>query len=152
MRGKDQSRSKRAFPLDNIITLMAGGDTTKIPDRLFFRIGDVGEIADVEPYVLRYWETEFPQLSPKKTSGGQRQYRRKDVEMVLAIKELLYKEGYTIAGARKTLHERFKKNRRFPPARERSAPPFEPQSTETPAVLTGIKRELNDILVMLSQR
>ena len=70
----------------------------QIPDRLFFRIGDVAEVTGVEAYVLRYWETEFPALKPKKTSNGQRQYRRKDVELVLEIKRLLYDDGYTIAG------------------------------------------------------
>ena len=75
----------------------------EIPDRMFFRIGDVSEIAGVETHVLRFWETEFPTLRPRKTSSGQRQYRRKDVETVLTIKDLLYGEGYTIAGARKAL-------------------------------------------------
>lgn len=75
----------------------------EIPDRMFFRIGDVSEIAGVETHVLRFWETEFPTLKPRKTPSGQRQYRRKDVETILTIKELLYGEKYTIAGARKAL-------------------------------------------------
>ena len=75
----------------------------EIPDRMFFRIGDVSEIAGVETHVLRFWETEFPTLKPRKTPSGQRQYRRKDVETILTIKELLYSEKYTIAGARKAL-------------------------------------------------
>lgn len=70
---------------------------------MFFKIGDVSEIAGVETHVLRFWESEFPTLRPRKTSSGQRQYRRKDVETVLAIKELLYTDGYTIAGARRVL-------------------------------------------------
>jgi DNA-binding transcriptional MerR regulator len=76
-----------------------------IPDRLFFKIGDVAELADVKPYVLRYWETEFPMISPQKSESGQRVYRRRDVETVLLIKELLYKERYSIEGARKRIRE-----------------------------------------------
>ncbi len=79
-----------------------------IPDRVFFRIGDVSQIAGVEAHVLRFWESEFPTLKPRKTSSGQRQYRRKDVETVLRIRHLLYEEGYTIAGARKALRNRRK--------------------------------------------
>ena len=79
------------------------GGTPQIPDRMFFKIGDVSEIAGVETHVLRFWESEFPTLRPRKTSSGQRQYRRKDVETVLSIKELLYQDGYTIAGARRVL-------------------------------------------------
>ena len=72
-----------------------------IPDKLFFKIGEVAEVAGVEPHVLRYWETEFPQLRPTKNRAGQRTYQRKDVETVLEIKRLLYAEKFTIAGARK---------------------------------------------------
>jgi len=74
-----------------------------IPDKLFFKIGEVSRIAGVEPYVLRYWETEFSFLKPRKNQSGQRVYLRKDVEMVLNIKTLLYEEKYTIAGVRKRL-------------------------------------------------
>src|SRR5438094_7921694 len=75
----------------------------EIPDKLFFRIGEVCEIVGVEPYVLRFWETEFPNLAPEKSKSGHRVYKRKDIEKVLRIKELLYERGYTIAGARKQL-------------------------------------------------
>jgi len=75
----------------------------EIPNKLFFKIGEVCEIAGVEPYVLRFWETEFPNLAPEKSKTGHRVYRKKDVEMVLRIKELLYDKGFTIAGARKQL-------------------------------------------------
>jgi len=71
-----------------------------IPDKLYFRIGDVATLLDVPAYVLRFWETEFPQLKPNKGGTGQRLYRKKDVEMALRIKSLLYDEGYTIPGAR----------------------------------------------------
>ena len=74
-----------------------------IPQKLFFKIGEVCELAGVQAHVLRYWETEFPMLAPQKNRAGQRTYRRKDVEMALRIKELLYDEQYTIAGAKKKL-------------------------------------------------
>ena len=74
-----------------------------IPDRLHFRIGEVCAITDIKPHVLRYWETEFPQIQPTKTSGGLRLYTRRDIELVARIKQLLYNEGYTIAGAKKAL-------------------------------------------------
>jgi DNA-binding transcriptional MerR regulator len=74
-----------------------------IPEKLFFKIGEVCELAGVQAHVLRYWETEFPMLAPQKNRAGQRTYRRRDVEMALRIKELLYDEQYTIAGAKKKL-------------------------------------------------
>jgi DNA-binding transcriptional MerR regulator len=74
-----------------------------IPDKLFFKIGEVCEIVGVQAHVLRYWETEFPMLQPQKNRAGQRTYRRKDVEMALRIRELLYDEGFTIAGAKRKL-------------------------------------------------
>ena len=77
--------------------------TNKIPNKLFFKIGEVCEITDTQPYVLRYWESEFPALAPAKNSSGQRIYRRRDIETVLRIKQLLYDEGFTIAGAKKRL-------------------------------------------------
>jgi DNA-binding transcriptional MerR regulator len=76
----------------------------EIPDKLYFRIGEVGSLLGLEPYVLRYWETEFPSLAPKKSSSGHRLYRRKDVELLLRIKYLLYEKRYTIDGARQFLH------------------------------------------------
>src|ERR1700684_34779 len=78
-------------------------ETTPIPDKPFFRIGEVSQLVGVEPYVLRYWESEFPGLSPKKSNTGQRMFRRKDVEMLLNIKQLLYDKKFTIEGARKAL-------------------------------------------------
>ena len=77
-----------------------------IPDKPYFKIGEVAELAGVEPYVLRYWESEFKTIRPDKTRSNQRMYRRKDVEAVLAIKQLLYAEGYRIDGAKKRLRER----------------------------------------------
>ena len=80
-----------------------GDATTEIPDRLYFRIGDVAKICSVEPYVLRFWETQFPALKPNKGGTGQRLYRRKEVELALRIKQLVHHEGYTLAGARQAL-------------------------------------------------
>ena len=74
-----------------------------IPEKLFFKIGEVCELAGVQAHVLRYWETEFPMLAPQKNRAGQRVYRKRDVEMALRIKELLYEDQYTIAGAKKRL-------------------------------------------------
>src|SRR5688572_32944654 len=68
-----------------------------------YKIGEVCKVADLQPYVLRYWETEFPQLSPNKSGGGQRLYTRRELDIILRIKELLYREGFTIAGAKKKL-------------------------------------------------
>jgi len=75
----------------------------EIPDKLYFRIGEVARLAGIKPYVLRFWETEFPSLGPRKSGTGHRLYRRKDVELVLEIKRLLYEKRYTIEGARKFL-------------------------------------------------
>ena len=76
---------------------------TSIPDKLFFRIGEVSEIVGVEPHVLRYWESEFKVLRPTRVGSRRRLYRRKDIELILRIKELLYDRKYTIAGAKKVL-------------------------------------------------
>lgn len=82
---------------------------TTIPDKLYFRIGEVAQLAGVEPYVLRFWETEFPQLAPKKSGSGHRLYRRKEVELVLEVKRLLYEKRYTIEGARLYFEQNKKK-------------------------------------------
>jgi DNA-binding transcriptional MerR regulator len=102
---------------------------------LFFRIGEVCDIAGIEPYVLRFWETEFPILVPEKSKAGHRVYKRKDIEMVLRIKELLYVRGYTIAGARKHL------------SRNRSVP-----AAERDKVLHHVRNELRDILTLLRRK
>src|ERR1700733_14833541 len=86
-------------------TTITTPNKVKIPDRLYFRIGDVAELIGVKPYVLRYWETEFPMISPQKSDSGQRVYRRADVETVMMIKKLLYQERYSIEGARKRIKE-----------------------------------------------
>jgi DNA-binding transcriptional MerR regulator len=103
--------------------------TPEIPDKLYFRIGDVARLCEVPAYVLRFWETEFPQLKPNKGGTGQRLYRKRDVEMALRIKSLLYDQGYTIPGARQVFKVEAK-------ARE-AVTPFEvvPNSTAAPALI-----------------
>ncbi len=123
-----------------------GQSAPEIPDRMFFRIGDVSSIAGVETHVLRFWETEFPALSPAKTAKGQRQYRRKDVETVLAIKRLLYEEGYTIPGARKALRSRERVADSPPPA-EWAEDVAERQVS--PPGLQEIRTKLQQILELL---
>ena len=83
-----------------------GAATQTANEKRLYRIGDVGRLADLKPFVLRYWETEFPMLQPMKSPGGVRLYRQEDVDMVFRIKRLLYDEGFTIAGARRHLRER----------------------------------------------
>src|ERR1700761_4586235 len=116
----------------------------RIPDKLFFRIGEVSQLVGVEPYVLRYWESEFPGLSPKKSDTGQRMFRRKDVELLLNIKHLLYDEKFTIEGARKALKTGKMSGEKQP----------EPATQEElfPAAnpLPEIRRELAAILKLLS--
>lgn len=113
-----------------------------IPDKLYFKIGEVSELLGVEPYVLRYWESEFPGLSPKKSGTGHRLYRRKDVELLLRIKHLLYEKRFTIEGARQSLHAEPKTPK--PKAVKRIQPNL---FAEDP--LPSIRRELADILRLL---
>ncbi len=87
-----------------------------IPEKIYFKIGEVCELLDVQAHVLRYWETEFPMLSPQKNKSGQRSYRRRDVEIALRIKELLYQEMFTIAGARKKLQAELREGLKSRPA------------------------------------
>ncbi len=83
---------------------MASG--SKLPDKLYFRIGEVGDITGLPTYVLRFWETEFTKINPKRTSSGQRLYRKKDVELILEIKNLLYDKKFTIQGAKQHLNSK----------------------------------------------
>jgi len=116
----------------------------EIPDKLYFKIGEVSDLLGVEPYVLRYWETEFALLSPKKSGTGHRLYRRKDVELLLRIKHLLYDRKFTIEGARQSLHEAA----RGPKARSvKSAGAQRDLFTADP--LPEIRRELAGILEIL---
>ena len=90
-----------------------GQQAVAIPEKIFFKIGEVCDIVDVQAHVLRYWETEFPMLSPQKNRSGQRSYRRRDVEIALRIKELLYDDLYTIAGAKKKLQAELRETSRL---------------------------------------
>ena len=108
----------------------------QIPNKLFFKIGEVCEITDTQPYVLRYWESEFPALAPAKNSSGQRIYRRRDIETVLRIKQLLYEEGFTIAGAKKRLEAEMsgRTDHSAAHAREHSvARPLPPRTRQPPS-------------------
>src|SRR5881409_549024 len=80
-------------------------DSPVIPDRLYFKIGDVARLLKIEPYVLRFWESQFPQLKPNKSGTGQRLYRKRDVEVAVEIKRLVYGQGYTLSGARQALSQ-----------------------------------------------
>lgn len=119
------------------------GATTEIPDKLYFRIGDVAQMCAVPAYVLRFWESQFPQLKPNKSGTGQRLYRRRDVEIVLYIKELLYAHGLTIAGAKQVLKHGLKAKR------EQSALPFQTEASVASSKLRGLRQELADILGIL---
>ncbi len=113
-----------------------------IPDKLYFRIGEVSDLCRLPAYVLRFWETEFPQLKPVKSSSGQRMYRQRDVENVLRIKKLLYDEGYTIAGARQFLKEEAQ------PKHRQSGLPFPKPSPGDN--LKKVRQGLQEILGILS--
>ena len=91
------------------------------PEKLFYKIGEVSRIVGVESYVLRYWETEFPFLSPMKSKSGQRIYTKKDIELILQIKKLLYEKKYTIDGARKNLSDNIRQIDAQPCAQEKDA-------------------------------
>jgi DNA-binding transcriptional MerR regulator len=114
-----------------------------IPDKLYFRIGEVAALCRLPAYVLRFWETEFPQLKPVKGSTGQRMYRKRDVESAVRIKKLLYEDGFTIAGARAQLREEIKTDRK------QTALPFPAAAT---VHMAHLRNELQQILTILSAR
>ncbi len=119
---------------------------TVIPDKEEFKIGEVCEIAGVKPFVLRYWETEFPELSPSKGAGGQRTYTRADVQLILRIKQLLYEERFTVAGAKKRLSEEIA-GEEPKPVKLDSKPGNQVESLRR--VLKQTRRELEAILALL---
>ena len=108
--------------------------TTEIPEKLFYKASEVCQITDTQPYVLRFWESEFPQLAGEKNRSGQRVYRRADIDLVFRIKKLLYQERYTVAGARRRLTEREDRARR----------------AEMRAALQRLRAGLEDVLRQLS--
>jgi DNA-binding transcriptional MerR regulator len=128
----------------------AGEIRPEIPDKLYFRIGEVSRLAGIKPYVLRFWETEFSSLGPKKSGKGHRLYRRKDVELVLEIKRLLYDNRYTIEGARKYLDARSRDGGANAAAAS-AGKPSRAQSLFADAgpALEAIRKELTEILELL---
>ena len=114
-----------------------------VPDKLYFRIGEVSRVCGLPSYVLRFWETEFPHLKPVKSGTGQRMYRKVDVENVLRIKKLLYEEGFTIPGARQQLRTELK--------RKQTALPFAVPKTNA-RELKEVRQGLREILGILSPR
>ena len=118
-------------------------------DKQLYKIGEVCRMADVQPYVLRYWETEFPALAPEKSGGGQRLYTQREIDIILRIKQLLYSEGFTIAGAKKKL------DGELDGGDVRPAPPAPAPATKKTAKgssttgLQSVKKELQAILKML---
>jgi DNA-binding transcriptional MerR regulator len=126
---------------------VAGGEEklALIPDRMYFRIGDVSEITGIKPYVLRFWEKEFGFLHPVKNDSGQRIYRRSDVESVLLIKRLLYQERYSIEGAKKKISELRKNGDLASAKRERGS--MDDKKIET---LRKLRNELSELIALAS--
>ena len=140
-----------------------------IPEKLFFKIGEVCELAGVQAHVLRYWESEFPMLAPQKNRAGQRVYRKRDVEMALRIKELLYEDQYTIAGAKKRLNNELRGGGKLKvvngeeaaatefPESETVPPPASyprtvaPRTAEEKQGLKQLASELRELLALLEQ-
>ncbi len=117
---------------------------TTIPDKLYFKIGEVAKMADVPTHVLRYWESEFPGISPKRAKSKQRLYRRQDVELILDIKILLHEQGYTIAGAKKLLE-----NGQKPILATTTRLPTKAEASRT---LQSIKEELKKLQSLLTSK
>ena len=118
-------------------------DEILIPDKLYFRIGEVATLCHLPAYVLRFWESEFPQLRPVKSSTGQRMYRKRDVESVMRIKQLLYEQGFTISGARQQMRAEVKSDK------SQTAIPFPTQAVPE---IQHIRQGLREILELLSAR
>ncbi len=120
----------------------------QIPNKLYFRIGEVSEITGVQPYTLRHWEMEFPTLSPKKNDSGQRLYRKEDIEMVHTIQRLLHSEGYTTAGARRLLSA--KSGKRGPRVAVPKPPP-PPPKPEPPRLSAAALEAVNAALELMDR-
>jgi len=113
-----------------------------IPEKIYFKIGEVCELVGVQAHVLRYWETEFPMLSPQKNKSGQRSYRRRDVEIALRIKRLLYVEMFTIAGAKKKLQAESRSGSKPKPAASPNGQTVSRSNIEAPTLFdTGFDDE-----------
>ena len=127
-----------------------------IPARLYFKIGDVARILDLETYVLRFWETQFPQLKPNKSGTGQRLYRRRDVELLLEIKRLVHAEGYTLAGARQALgqlaqHHREQSLRRPAPQPDTQPDPQRDSQSHLPLLANASTQRLDSVAAAIGQ-
>jgi DNA-binding transcriptional MerR regulator len=120
----------------------------EIPNKLYFRIGEVAKLAGIKPYVLRFWESEFTGLGPKKSGAGHRLYRRKDVELVLEIKRLLYEKRYTIEGARMMLQTKRKHGAVKVPSKPRAQGELFPSDA---TVCQEVRRGLIEILEILEK-
>ena len=123
-------------------------------EKKLYKIGEVCRVADVQPYVLRYWETEFPPLAPNKSGGGQRLYTQREIDIILRIKQLLYAEGFTIAGAKKKLETELSSGGQTPsPVPAAETPAVQQKKPATDKALTkallSVKKELTEILRML---
>jgi DNA-binding transcriptional MerR regulator len=116
---------------------------SRFPDKLFYRIGDVSEITGIKPHILRYWEAEFSVLHPRKNDAGQRLYERRDVELVIEIKKLLYEQRYTISGAKKFLARQHKQ------VFKKSVPAKAPGDMS--AALKICRQELRGLLALLDR-
>lgn len=111
----------------------------ELPDKQFFKIGEVSRIAGVKPHVLRYWESEFSSIRPQKSRTNQRLYRRRDVELLLLIKQLLYQEGFTIAGAKRRLRELSHEKEPQPP----------PSDARLESLLRRVRQEVTELLAIV---
>jgi DNA-binding transcriptional MerR regulator len=121
-----------------------------IPDRLYFKIGDVARLLKLEPYVLRFWESQFPQLKPNKSGTGQRLYRKRDVEIAVEIKRLVYGEGYTLSGARQALGQQ---RRNEVPAAQPGSPlpaPIAKKRDKVAEIIGRARVELRELAGMLA--
>ena len=126
---------------------------TVIPEKIYFKIGEVCDLVGVQPHVLRYWETEFPMLSPQKNRSGQRSYRRRDVEMALRIKELLYDEMFTIAGAKKKLQSEIRESSKLKIVHPEPHPTENAHSRDSePSLFEDEELELGDLADEITER
>ena len=127
----------------------------EIPDKLFFKIGEVSSITELEPHILRYWESEFKFLHPRKSDAGRRLYAKRDIERILKIKKLLHEEGYTIQGAKKKLRERDEdldgKPETPPPPRKGIQQTLNFGGKDTGGMLEEIKEDIKKVLTLLSR-
>ncbi|MDX1386106.1 MAG: MerR family transcriptional regulator [bacterium] len=121
-----------------------------IPDKLYFKIGEVADIVGVKPYVLRYWETEFPEIAPSKSKSKQRLYKRREVETILKIRDLLYNEKFTIEGARQRLKEGTRKGKGKVAAKEKQIRLPLPSKGNSKELLRDLKKQLGELQKLIN--